>query len=234
MWMTVTMMLFPLAKSEQEWDCLPPFLPCTAFKGQCIPLNTTQGQSNWRGSQHAPSLQGSVLFFFLGVVVERTMMKKERGFFLGWCMCIPAKASKWWCQAGNRIGLPWSCIKLPLHYLSFCSIAHLFPCEVMHSFFALQNVRRCKCKVGYVGNGVQCLEEVVPPIDRCLEENGQCHPDAICIDLHFQGTSAGSCPYSMEPSLSYHSRSCSLNICFWESLRSNWGADFAEAAGRRW
>ncbi|KAJ6667712.1 hypothetical protein lerEdw1_016033 [Lerista edwardsae] len=53
------------------------------------------------------------------------------------------------------------------------------------------NVRRCECKVGYVGNGVQCLEEAVPPTDRCLEENGQCHSDAICIDLHFQDKTVG-------------------------------------------
>uniref|UniRef100_A0A8D0G9K1 Stabilin-2 n=1 Tax=Sphenodon punctatus TaxID=8508 RepID=A0A8D0G9K1_SPHPU len=52
-------------------------------------------------------------------------------------------------------------------------------------------MRRCECKAGYVGNGVQCLEEVIPPIDRCLEENGQCHPDAICTDLHFHDKTVG-------------------------------------------
>uniref|UniRef100_A0A8C5T9B3 Stabilin 1 n=1 Tax=Malurus cyaneus samueli TaxID=2593467 RepID=A0A8C5T9B3_9PASS len=49
------------------------------------------------------------------------------------------------------------------------------------------NERRCECKQGYVGDGIQCLEEVVPPIDRCLEDNGQCHREAICTDLHFHG-----------------------------------------------
>ena len=25
------------------------------------------------------------------------------------------------------------------------------------------------------------------PVDRCLQDNGQCHVDANCADLHFQG-----------------------------------------------
>lgn len=25
------------------------------------------------------------------------------------------------------------------------------------------------------------------PVDRCLQDNGQCHADANCADLHFQG-----------------------------------------------
>uniref|UniRef100_A0A803TKA8 Stabilin 1 n=1 Tax=Anolis carolinensis TaxID=28377 RepID=A0A803TKA8_ANOCA len=53
------------------------------------------------------------------------------------------------------------------------------------------NSRRCECKSGYVGNGVQCLEEATPPIDRCLEENGQCHAEAVCTDLHFQDKTVG-------------------------------------------
>uniref|UniRef100_A0A8C8VGW1 Stabilin 1 n=1 Tax=Pelusios castaneus TaxID=367368 RepID=A0A8C8VGW1_9SAUR len=53
------------------------------------------------------------------------------------------------------------------------------------------NARKCECKAGYVGNGVQCLEEAVPPVDRCLEENGDCHPEAICTDLHFHDKTAG-------------------------------------------
>lgn len=51
----------------------------------------------------------------------------------------------------------------------------------------LQNERRCECKRGYVGDGIQCLEEAVPPTDRCLDNNGQCHREAICTDLHFHG-----------------------------------------------
>ncbi|OWK63486.1 Stabilin-1, partial [Lonchura striata] len=53
------------------------------------------------------------------------------------------------------------------------------------------NERRCECKQGYVGDGIQCLEEVVPPTDRCLEDNGQCHREATCTDLHFHDKTMG-------------------------------------------
>ncbi|XP_074054250.1 stabilin-1 isoform X2 [Macrotis lagotis] len=53
------------------------------------------------------------------------------------------------------------------------------------------NTRRCECRAGYVGNGLQCLVEAVPPEDRCLETPGPCHPDATCTDLHFQEKRAG-------------------------------------------
>ncbi|KAK1799743.1 hypothetical protein P4O66_006276 [Electrophorus voltai] len=53
------------------------------------------------------------------------------------------------------------------------------------------NERRCECLPGYVGNGVQCLEKVVPPVDRCLEENGGCDANAVCRDLHFHTKTAG-------------------------------------------
>ncbi|XP_015276350.1 PREDICTED: stabilin-1 [Gekko japonicus] len=53
------------------------------------------------------------------------------------------------------------------------------------------NTRRCECKDGYVGNGVQCMEEAIPPTDRCLDENGHCHFDAICTDLHFHDKTVG-------------------------------------------
>uniref|UniRef100_A0A4X2LLZ9 Stabilin 1 n=1 Tax=Vombatus ursinus TaxID=29139 RepID=A0A4X2LLZ9_VOMUR len=53
------------------------------------------------------------------------------------------------------------------------------------------NTRRCECRAGYVGNGLQCLVEAVPPEDRCLETPGPCHPEAICTDLHFQEKRAG-------------------------------------------
>uniref|UniRef100_A0A803V4B8 Stabilin 1 n=1 Tax=Ficedula albicollis TaxID=59894 RepID=A0A803V4B8_FICAL len=49
------------------------------------------------------------------------------------------------------------------------------------------NERRCECKQGYVGDGMQCLEQAVPPTDRCLQNNGQCHREATCTDLHFHG-----------------------------------------------
>ncbi|NXU52032.1 STAB1 protein, partial [Turnix velox] len=53
------------------------------------------------------------------------------------------------------------------------------------------NERRCECKQGYVGDGIQCLEEAVPPTDRCLENNGQCHREAVCTDLHFHDKTMG-------------------------------------------
>ncbi|XP_063796703.1 stabilin-1 isoform X2 [Pseudophryne corroboree] len=53
------------------------------------------------------------------------------------------------------------------------------------------NSRRCECHDGYVGNGVQCLEKAIPPVDHCLEVNGDCDPLAICSDLHFEEKTAG-------------------------------------------
>ncbi|KAI7790987.1 stabilin-1 precursor [Triplophysa rosa] len=57
--------------------------------------------------------------------------------------------------------------------------------------FTGPNERRCECLQGYVGNGIQCLEKVVPPVDRCLEDNGGCDPKALCKDLHFHTKTAG-------------------------------------------
>ncbi|XP_047440209.1 stabilin-1 [Mugil cephalus] len=57
--------------------------------------------------------------------------------------------------------------------------------------FTGPNERECECLPGYVGNGVQCLEKVVPPVDRCLEDNGGCAPEAICKDLHYHANTAG-------------------------------------------
>lgn len=57
--------------------------------------------------------------------------------------------------------------------------------------FTGPNERRCICLTGYVGNGIQCLEKVLPPVDRCLEGNGGCDPKAMCKDLHFHTKTAG-------------------------------------------
>ncbi|KAM3915643.1 stabilin-1 [Leptodactylus fuscus] len=51
--------------------------------------------------------------------------------------------------------------------------------------------RRCECHEGYVGNGVQCLEKAIPPVDRCLDENGGCDSLATCVDLHYEEKTAG-------------------------------------------
>ncbi|XP_029007045.1 stabilin-1 [Betta splendens] len=57
--------------------------------------------------------------------------------------------------------------------------------------FTGPNERECECLPGYVGNGVQCLEKLVPPVDRCLEDNGGCDPVASCKDLHYHANTAG-------------------------------------------
>ncbi|XP_036923699.1 stabilin-2 isoform X1 [Sturnira hondurensis] len=50
--------------------------------------------------------------------------------------------------------------------------------------------KKCECKSHYVGDGVSCEPEQLP-VDRCLQDNGQCHADASCADLHFQDTTVG-------------------------------------------
>ncbi|XP_026355575.2 stabilin-2 isoform X2 [Ursus arctos] len=49
---------------------------------------------------------------------------------------------------------------------------------------------KCECKSHYVGDGLDCEPERLP-VDRCLQDNGQCHADAECADLHFQDTTLG-------------------------------------------
>ncbi|XP_040843938.1 stabilin-2 [Ochotona curzoniae] len=49
---------------------------------------------------------------------------------------------------------------------------------------------KCECKSHYVGDGVSCEPEKLP-LDRCLQDNGQCHADANCADLHFQDITVG-------------------------------------------
>ncbi|KAI5093433.1 stabilin-1 precursor [Silurus meridionalis] len=63
--------------------------------------------------------------------------------------------------------------------------------DFANCIFIGPNERRCECLQGYVGNGVQCFEKVVPPVDRCLENNGDCNANAICKDLHFHSKTAG-------------------------------------------
>ncbi|XP_061085042.1 stabilin-2 [Conger conger] len=50
--------------------------------------------------------------------------------------------------------------------------------------------RKCDCKTGYIGDGVNCdVRELA--INRCAQDNGQCHSDAQCTDLHFEDTKVG-------------------------------------------
>lgn len=81
----------------------------------------------------------------------------------------------------------------------------------IHCSLCSQNTRRCECHVGYVGDGLQCLAELEPPVDRCMSKSAPCHRDALCTDLHFQGMLPypppthciipGYCPVNHTPSL---------------------------------
>ncbi|MGH0147096.1 UNVERIFIED_CONTAM: hypothetical protein FKN15_021979 [Acipenser sinensis] len=53
-----------------------------------------------------------------------------------------------------------------------------------------QNKRMCECKSGYIGDGEDCAVKELP-INRCAQNNGQCHTDAICTDLHFEDSTVG-------------------------------------------
>ncbi|KAM7367455.1 hypothetical protein PAMP_015355 [Pampus punctatissimus] len=46
--------------------------------------------------------------------------------------------------------------------------------------------KKCLCKDNYIGDGLTCEVKQLP-ISRCLQDNGQCHQDAKCTDLHFEG-----------------------------------------------
>ncbi|XP_041833045.1 stabilin-2 [Melanotaenia boesemani] len=50
--------------------------------------------------------------------------------------------------------------------------------------------KKCTCKDNYLGDGLSC-EVMQRPISRCLQDNGQCHPDAKCTDLHFEDATLG-------------------------------------------
>ncbi|XP_071358845.1 stabilin-2 isoform X1 [Trachinotus anak] len=50
--------------------------------------------------------------------------------------------------------------------------------------------KRCTCKDSYVGDGVTCKVKQLP-VSRCLQDNGQCHQDAQCTDLHFEDSTLG-------------------------------------------
>lgn len=76
------------------------------------------------------------------------------------------------------------------------------------------------CKNNYIGDGVTCEVKQLP-ISRCLQNNGQCHRDAKCTDLHFEGTrerhSSGS---SLDDEVLSRSVSCRVNAyCYCERGR---------------
>ncbi|XP_069486024.1 stabilin-2 [Ambystoma mexicanum] len=49
---------------------------------------------------------------------------------------------------------------------------------------------KCDCKDNYIGDGLDCEVKTLP-IDRCSQDNGQCHIDADCADLHYQDSTVG-------------------------------------------
>uniref|UniRef100_A0A3Q3IUB1 Stabilin 2 n=1 Tax=Monopterus albus TaxID=43700 RepID=A0A3Q3IUB1_MONAL len=50
--------------------------------------------------------------------------------------------------------------------------------------------KKCTCKDNYIGDGMTCDVKQLP-ISRCLQDNGQCHQDATCTDLHFEDVTLG-------------------------------------------
>ncbi|XP_035131633.3 stabilin-1 isoform X1 [Callithrix jacchus] len=92
------------------------------------------------------------------------------------CTCLP-----------DYEGDGWSC-----HARNPCADGHRGGCsEHADCLSTGLNTRRCECHAGYVGDGLQCLEESEPPVDRCLGQPPPCHSDAVCTDLHFQEKRAG-------------------------------------------
>lgn len=64
------------------------------------------------------------------------------------------------------------CIPINLSFCAYCG------CQ--------QGKKTCTCKDNYIGDGVTCEVKELP-INRCLQDNGLCHQDAKCTDLHFEG-----------------------------------------------
>uniref|UniRef100_A0A3P8ZT82 Stabilin 2 n=1 Tax=Esox lucius TaxID=8010 RepID=A0A3P8ZT82_ESOLU len=50
--------------------------------------------------------------------------------------------------------------------------------------------KKCACKDNYIGDGKTCEVKELP-LNRCLQENGQCHSDAQCTDLHYEDSTVG-------------------------------------------
>ncbi|XP_030210532.1 stabilin-2 [Gadus morhua] len=50
--------------------------------------------------------------------------------------------------------------------------------------------KKCACKNNYIGDGVKCEVKELP-INRCLQDNGACHLDGECTDLHFEDATVG-------------------------------------------
>lgn len=71
-------------------------------------------------------------------------------------------------------------------------LGQLNACLGLFPSLSEQDRRKCECKNNYIGDGLNCSVMQLP-LDRCLQDNGQCHPDADCADLHFQGEEGTPC-----------------------------------------
>ncbi|XP_016412871.1 stabilin-2-like [Sinocyclocheilus rhinocerous] len=56
--------------------------------------------------------------------------------------------------------------------------------------------RKCECKDNYIGDGIDCEAKQLP-VNRCLQDNGQCHSDAQCTDLHYEDKTLGVFHYRL-------------------------------------
>uniref|UniRef100_A0A671QZY7 Stabilin-2-like n=1 Tax=Sinocyclocheilus anshuiensis TaxID=1608454 RepID=A0A671QZY7_9TELE len=59
-----------------------------------------------------------------------------------------------------------------------------------HATCTMIGARRCECKDNYIGDGIECEVKQLP-VNRCLQDNGQCHSDAQCTDLHYEDKTLG-------------------------------------------
>ncbi|XP_077090778.1 stabilin-2 isoform X1 [Siphateles boraxobius] len=50
--------------------------------------------------------------------------------------------------------------------------------------------RKCECKDNYIGDGTDCEAKLLP-VNRCLQDNGQCNSNAQCTDLHYDDKTLG-------------------------------------------
>ncbi|XP_048463436.1 stabilin-2-like isoform X1 [Rhincodon typus] len=52
------------------------------------------------------------------------------------------------------------------------------------------NRRKCACKDNYIGDGTNCTVKQLL-VNRCVQDNGKCHADANCADLHYEDKTVG-------------------------------------------
>lgn len=139
---------------------------CCSGSQELLPAECYGGRGSLKGSIY-PENEGS-LSWWAHTEQDGLYPTCTRPSMLIFLNCFRAG----WVSAGTRN---------PGDFLTFPA---LFP----------QGRHKCECKSHYVGDGLDCEPEQLP-LDRCLQDNGQCHPDASCADLHFQG----QCGWSPSP-----------------------------------